>query len=77
MPDFEVVWNGSMRHAYLLPDRAERVDCRFDTMPNPVMEWDDRKRQRAAARRAVRFTHHRLLSGCKADRIARMRGGRA
>lgn len=34
MPSYQVVWDGRRGGPDLLPDRAERVDPRFNTMPN-------------------------------------------
>ena len=67
---FEIVWCGAMR-TYLLPDRPERVDPRFDSMPVPASEYDERRARRRLERRHARFTHHALLSSCAADRLQR------
>lgn len=68
---FDVVWCGAMRTTYLLPERDERIDSRFDSMPVPTSEYDERRFRRRAERRQARFTHHSLLGGCAADRERR------
>ena len=72
MPEFEIVWCGSMKTC-LLPDRAERADDRFDAMPVPASAYDERRWRKRLDRRTGRQTRHRLMQGCLADRLRRRR----